>query len=122
MPNENRALVANANIGEVIRGESEYAFGLFGKMGSVLKCPSHVQLCQQNSPPEHVFVVESGIITVVIGDQDGREYYAGYRTVGWTLGTVSVITGQPYPASLVALRASRVPVARSASPSGGCTT
>jgi CRP-like cAMP-binding protein len=57
-----------------------------------------------------VFLLEAGLVALTRAEENGRELIVGLRSPGWVLGAASAILEEPYPASVVTLRPSRVHV------------
>lgn len=63
--------------------------------------PPGVNLYLQGSPPQEVYLIESGLIKLSRFEEDGRELIIDLRFPGWLLGTNSVLLQKMYPATAV---------------------
>ena len=67
------------------------------------------ELERQGDPALCVFLVESGLVKLLIGHADGRqERIVTLRSSGWVLGADAVVAHQPYAATAVTIHPSGV--------------
>jgi CRP-like cAMP-binding protein len=73
---------------------------IFSSAFPLMRWPAKTALCQQGDPPNHVFLLEEGIVSLNITQGNGREIIAGTRTPLWIIGARSAVLDRPLPATV----------------------
>src|SRR5262245_17932506 len=75
----------------------------FGKSGVVRNYGSRVELFQQGTPADDVYLVHDGMVKLVWGESTGKQTILGLRWTGCLIGVPAVVTGELCPMSAVTL-------------------
>jgi CRP-like cAMP-binding protein len=71
--------------------------------------PAKFELTRQGDPALCVFLIESGMVKLIMGHADGRpDRIVALRGRGWVLGADAVIAHEPYVATTITLAPSKV--------------
>jgi CRP-like cAMP-binding protein len=70
--------------------------------------PPGVELFLQDSTPEEVYYIKSGLIKLSNMTKEGRELIVGLRSAGSILGVASVMLDRPHPLTAVTLTRCRI--------------
>ncbi len=65
--------------------------------------PAAIELFQQDSVAEEVFLIERGLVKLIRLEQEGRELITNLGSPGWLLGASSVIIQKSYPVTATTL-------------------
>ncbi|HEY2976020.1 MAG TPA: Crp/Fnr family transcriptional regulator [Pyrinomonadaceae bacterium] len=65
--------------------------------------PATIELFQQDSAAQEVFLIERGLVKLIRLEQEGRELITHLGSSGWLLGASSVIMQEPYAVTAITL-------------------
>ena len=75
----------------------------FGKWGAMRNYGSRLELFQQGTPADDVYLIHEGMVKLVWGESMGKQTILCLRWSGSFIGVPAVVTGQPYLTSAVTL-------------------
>jgi len=84
----------------------------FSGITEKLLIPARRELYAQNTPPDFVYFIESGLVKLVRLTEDGAESILGLRSNGWIIDASSAVLNLPHASSAVTLTASIIRRAR----------
>ena len=71
--------------------------------GSVLSYPAGVEIFQQDTPSELVYLIERGIVKLTKAESSGRQLIVGIRRRNWLIAAPSVLLEKPYSTTATTL-------------------
>lgn len=76
---------------------------IFRNLAPPQSCPPGIELFSQGFLSHDVYCIESGLIKLVNLTQHGEELIVGLRSIGWVLGSVSLIAHEPNSVTAITL-------------------
>jgi CRP-like cAMP-binding protein len=76
--------------------------------GSALSYPPGIQLFRQGDPSDGVFLLEHGLVKVLIVRANGDERIVGLRAGGWLMGVAAAVLKLPHAVTAVTVSACRI--------------
>lgn len=94
----------------LFEGLNEQALTMLARVSHVQRVPKGSVIFYQDDPGEAAYIVQSGVVAILLATADGRELVINEMRAGDCFGEIALLTGQPRSASALAREASQVVV------------
>jgi CRP-like cAMP-binding protein len=81
----------------------ECGWGFLARLGLQHAHPHGAAILRQGSPSRNAFLIETGLVKILLATGDGRERIVDVRASGWALGVCEALLGVPYAITAKAL-------------------